>query len=56
MNYNKILENAAEKLLSGEYRKEMLSDKIEHCSPHVPMSEETVKMINKIAEEAYKTK
>lgn len=56
MNYNAILLNAAEKLLSGEYKKESLSDKIEHCSPHSPMSEETIKIIDKVVEKAYKTK
>ena len=29
---------------------------IEHCSPHAPMSEDTIKVINKVAGEAYKTK
>lgn len=33
-----------------------LSDKIEHCSPHSPMSSETIRVINKVAEQAYKTK
>lgn len=36
-------------------KKVILSDKIEHCSPHAPMSEDTIEIVNKIAEQAYKT-
>lgn len=58
--WNRITELAkAGALIAAEIDRLQRNDylsKVEHISPHVPLSEETKEVLNKVVEQAYKTK